>query len=254
MSHGDGFWPTIKQAIVNNTTSYSNETINPQCPICLEFLTVRTYVDMAARRHADVHYQGDPTLGEVMLCGHIICQACRRAIEIANGRPLPQCPVCRADLNCSRCDAHSEQWPITSSGSGRYIPMTTPEGANHGGRCHECRATFEFHEVIDQGEWPEDVYDTEPGFVQLFYHTVYMLEQANVPVSKAEVILAFDSMVNSEFDTMMAKREEVTTEHTRVIREQGTWFPRPFSRSSLPVPVPGPFTRALGRPVLVRHE
>ncbi|KAF5663537.1 anthranilate synthase component i [Fusarium heterosporum] len=230
MSHGEGFWPSIRQATVDNTTSHSNKTINPQCPICLEFLTVQTYSAMAARRNADVNNHGDPTLGEVMLCGHIICQACRREIEMANGQPLAKCPVCRADLNCSHCDTHSLQWPLTSDTDEEHIPMTTPEGGDHAGHCPECRANEEFHEAVDQGDWHEEFYDMEPGFVQFFYHMVNMLEKANVPVSKTEVILAFKSMINFEFDTMMARREEVVAARTIVLREHGTWFPMPHSR------------------------
>jgi hypothetical protein len=112
--------------------------------------------------------------------------------------------------------------------------MTTHEGADHGGQCPECRANVQFHEAVDRGEWPQGLDDTEPGFVQLFYHTLDKLEQEGRNVSKAEMRFALNAIVNEEFDTLMAKREEATAEKARALREENNWF------ATLPPTIPRP--------------
>ncbi|SPJ79329.1 uncharacterized protein FTOL_07720 [Fusarium torulosum] len=240
MPHGEGFWPTIRQATDNNTSSQSNETMKLQCPICLDFLAVRATSSGEAHTEAGPQANGDSTLGEVLLCGHIICQPCRRAIESTENHSITTCPVCRAKLNCSRCGTHSLLWPIASTVATEHIPMTTPEGADHGGQCPECRAKVQFHEAVDRGEWPQGLDDTEPGFVQLFYHILNKLEQEGRNVSKTEIRFALTAIVNEEFDTLMAKREEATAEKARALREENNWF------ATLPPAIP--------RPAAVRME
>ncbi|KAM0224824.1 hypothetical protein ACHAQD_001619 [Fusarium lateritium] len=247
MSHGEAFWPTIKQAI-NNNTSQPNEAVRIQCPVCLDVLATRTASAIEAFTGV-----GDPTVGEVLLCGHIICPKCRRTIESNERHSIATCPVCRAKLSCSRCRVPSLQMPITSTLATWRIPMTSPEGADHGGQCPECRAKVQFHEAVDKGEWPQGFDDTEPGFVQLFYHTLNTLEQRGRNVSKAVMVQALSSMVNHEFDTLMAKREEATANKARALRGGNNWFatlppviPRPIPRPGavimerVPRPIPRP--------------
>ncbi|KAM0246166.1 hypothetical protein ACHAP5_004948 [Fusarium lateritium] len=238
MSHGEAFWPTVRQAI-NNNTSQPNEAVRIQCPVCLDVLATRTASAIEALTGV-----GDPTVGEVLLCGHIICPKCRSTIESNERRSIASCPVCRAKLSCSRCSVPSLRMPITSTLATWRIPMTSPEGADHGGQCPECRAKVQFHEAVDKGEWPQGLDDTEPGFVQLFYHTLNKLEQEGHNASKALMGHALSTMVNQEFDTMMAKREGATANKARALRGENNWF------ATLPPVVPRP----IPRPRAVRME
>lgn len=231
MSHGEGYWPNIRKTTENNTSSQSNEKM--QCPICSDFLPVRVTSSAEAHAEAGPQTNGDSTLGEILICGHIICQPCRRRGESTQNRSITKCPVCRAELNCSRCGTRSVLWPITSTVVAEHIPLTTRDGTDHGGQCPECRAKVQFHEAVDRGEWPQGLDDTEPGFVQLFYHTLNKLEQEGRNVGKAEIKFALNAIVNEEFYTLMAKREEAAAEKARALWEENDWFTKLPPRSAV---------------------
>jgi hypothetical protein len=224
MSHSEDYWPNIRKATKNNTSSQSNGATKVQCPICYDFFTVRATSSGEANTEAGPQANEDSTPGALLLCGHIICQTCRRKGESTENHSLTRCPICRAELNCSRCGTRSVLWPITSTVVTEHIPLTTREGADHGGQCPECRAKVQFHEAVDKGEWPRGLDDTEPGFVQLFYHTLNKLEQEGRNVSKAEIKFALNAIVNEEFCTLMAKREEAAAEKASALWEENDWF------------------------------
>ncbi|KAF4968420.1 hypothetical protein FSARC_4217 [Fusarium sarcochroum] len=252
MPHVEGFWPTIKHAI-NNTisTSQPNEAIKPQCPICLEDLSVTTFPPVPNRPSTEPNV--DPTLGEVLLCGHVLCQACRRASEASKRA----CPVCRAALECSRCGAHAKPFPIPKNGGAEVVPVTIPEGAVHEGRCPECTAKLEFLNGIDKGEWPEGLGDMEVGFVPFFYHIVGKLEEQKRQVSRLSVINAFATIVDEEYLTMISKRTIHTADTSRHLRAQNPWFerePPAVAQPQLPAtPILGARFRLPPAPRLIRQ-
>ncbi|KAJ4268929.1 hypothetical protein NW762_003000 [Fusarium torreyae] len=219
MSTVEGFWPTIRQAINHSiATSLPNEDIKPQCPICLEDLSVTTFPPVPNRPSTEPGV--DPTLGEVLLCGHVLCQACRLASEAVKRG----CPVCRAALECSRCGAHTKPFPIPKDDNGEPVPLTMAEDKLHEGRCPECMAKLGFLIDIDEGEWPQGLEDMEVGFVPFFYHTVSKLEEQKREVSKEALINAFATIVDDEFDMMMGKRRIRTAISASRLREDDPWF------------------------------
>ncbi|KAH6964467.1 hypothetical protein DER45DRAFT_150825 [Fusarium avenaceum] len=234
MSHEEDYWPNIKEATKNNTSSQSDEVTKVHCPICYNFFTVRATSSEEPNTEAGLQANENSTVGVLLLCGHMICQSCRRRGESTEDHSMATCPVCRAELNCTRCGAHSLLWPITSTVVAEQIPLTLTkrEGADHGGQCPECRAKVQFHETVDRGEWPQGLDETEPGFVQLFYHTLNKLEQEGRSVGKAEIKFALNAIVNDEFYTLMSKREEAAAEKARALWEENEWFTKLPPRSA----------------------
>ncbi|KAF4456048.1 hypothetical protein F53441_1769 [Fusarium austroafricanum] len=203
--HGEGYWPTIREAINSGITTSDDGPMRPQCPICLEDLSVTSFPPVSGREATDG--EGDPTLAEVLVCGHILCQACRQATEAVH-ETKRTCPVCRAPTRCSGCGTESKVFPIPKEGEAftNSVPATVPRGFEQAGPCPMCTANQEFFENVENGKWPPGLDDLEPGFVPLFYHIVRKLEQQDRPVTEASIAEAITTIVYDEYKNMTAKR------------------------------------------------
>jgi hypothetical protein len=209
----EAFWPTIKKAIDKGTnTNSKNEAITPQCPICMENLPVKSFPT-----EAEID-------AEVLLCGHVLCQPCRKQYEQSNPR-TERCPVCRTPLYCRRCEAIAI--PITipknGEGEGSRLPIILPEGTQRD-LCPDCLATVEFHKNVEKGEWPANLDDLEPGFVSLFYHIVDDIEKNGDVATEGRVSEAIADTVLQEFTNMMTSRRCVTLERGNAFRQTNGWY------------------------------
>ena len=96
MSSTLDYWPPIKEAIAtNNDPSQPNSTAKVQCPICMDDIAVTSFPPVLPREGDNPNI--DPTKGEILLCGHVLCKACIKHNEAAVNR-LRKCPMCRADM------------------------------------------------------------------------------------------------------------------------------------------------------------
>ncbi|KAL9570854.1 hypothetical protein ACKAV7_005191 [Fusarium commune] len=207
--HPEAFWPTIKKAIDNGTNANSdNEAITPQCPICMEPLPVRSF----------------PTEGEldaeVLLCGHALCKPCRKQYEQSNSGG--RCPVCRTTLYCSRCEVNAIPLTIPKNGEGSSLPPGLPEGTQD--LCPDCLAEVEFHRDVENGEWPHNLDDMEPGFVSLFYHVVDDIEKNGGVATEGRVQEAISDTIMQEFTNMMISRRFVTLDRGNTLRQTNPWY------------------------------
>ncbi|RBR08899.1 uncharacterized protein FIESC28_10079 [Fusarium coffeatum] len=213
MSSTLDYWPPIQEAIAtNNDPSQPNSTAKVQCPICMDEIAVTSFPPVAPREGDNPGI--DPTQGEILLCGHVLCQACRTHHNAHN------CPMCRADLGCTDCGKSSKVATIPKEGP----PSTIPDIAkgDDGARCADCNAKRWFNELIEQGEWPNNLADLEPGFVPLFYHVVDKLEAEKTSVTKDTITGTFSNIVRAEFTSMIGKRAEAI--YNRSVTTGNRWF------------------------------
>ncbi|EKJ78271.1 hypothetical protein FPSE_01732 [Fusarium pseudograminearum CS3096] len=220
MSSIQQYWPPIRDAIeVNNDPSQPNSTIRAQCPICMEDVAVTSFPPIP-QRQATVP-RTDPNLGEVLLCGHILCQQCRVSNEAAS-HPFENrtCPMCRTSLQCIDCGKPSQVIPIPKEGPVTSVPAILSKGS----RCRECQATAEVGESIQQGDWPEGLQDLEPGFVPLFYHLAGKLEQQGYAVSPRNLVDAFATIIEDEFLEMVTGRVQAIQGRHAALEGQTPWF------------------------------
>ncbi|KAF5718794.1 hypothetical protein FGLOB1_1517 [Fusarium globosum] len=211
----EAFWPTIKQAIdKGSNTNSDNQAITPQCPICMEPLPVKSF----------------PTEGEldaeVLLCGHVLCQPCRETweqSELGN-----RCPACRTTLICTRCEVNAIPLTIPKNGEGSSLPPAIPEGPQK--FCPDCQAEVEFHRAVENGEWPRNLDDLEPGFVGLFYHVVDDIEKSGDIATEGGVQEAVSDTIMQEFSNMMESRRMVTLRRGNTLRQANPWYAENSSR------------------------
>ncbi|KAF4496376.1 hypothetical protein FAGAP_7484 [Fusarium agapanthi] len=205
----EAFWPTIKNAIdKGSNTNSDNQAITPQCPICMEPLPVKSF---PAEGELDA---------EVLLCGHVLCQPCRQQWERSNLGD--RCPACRTTLYCSRCEVNSIPLTIPKNGEGSSLPPGLPEGTQD--LCPDCQAEFEFHRAVEDGEWPHNLDDMEPGFVSLFYHVVNDIEKDGNVATEMRVQDAITDTIMQEFDNMMVSRRMVTLGRGNTLRQTNPWY------------------------------
>ncbi|KAF5652615.1 hypothetical protein F25303_3061 [Fusarium sp. NRRL 25303] len=205
----EAFWPTIKQAIdKGSNTNSDNQAITPQCPICMEPLPVKSF----------------PTEGEldaeVLLCGHVLCQPCRETweqSELGN-----RCPACRTTLICSRCEVNAIPLTIPKNGEESSLPPGIPDGTQD--LCPDCHAEVEFHKAVENGEWPRNLDDMEPGFVSLFYHVVNDIEKYGGVATEGRVQEAISDTIMQEFSNMMESRRMVTLGRGNTLRQANPWY------------------------------
>ncbi|KAF4944280.1 hypothetical protein FGADI_12823 [Fusarium gaditjirri] len=209
--HPEAFWPTIKQAIDKGAnTNPDNEAITPQCPICMEPLPVKSF---------PAHGELD---AEVLLCGHVLCKPCRKQYDKSN--PRGRCPVCRTTLTCSRCKLNAIPIPIPKNGEESSLaPTTLPEGTQ-GYLCPDCVATVEFHRDVENGEWPHNLDDMEPGFISFFYHVVDDIEKNGDVATEGRVQEAISDTIVQEFANMMTSRRCVTLGRGNTLRQTNPWY------------------------------
>lgn len=223
MSSTQQYWPSIKETIdINNDPSQPNSTSQVQCPVCLEAIAVTSFPPIPDRQGDTPSI--DPTLGQVLLCGHVLCQACRVQHDLTNRYQKRTCPMCRTSLECSDCGRPAVVVPIPKEGSPSSVPAIVSEGAEHGGRCADCNSCRWFDENIQQGEWPEGLADLEPGFVPFFYHVVRKLEQEKRFVTQETIISAFATIVRHEFTDMLMKRRDAIYQRSAATSGQNPWF------------------------------
>ncbi|KAG4260767.1 hypothetical protein FPRO03_02590 [Fusarium proliferatum] len=259
----EAFWPTIKQAIdKGSNTNSDNQAITPQCPICMEPLPVKSF----------------PTEGEldaeVLLCGHVLCQPCRETweqSELGN-----RCPACRTTLICIRCEVNAIPLAIPKNGEGSSLPPGIPEGTQK--FCPDCQAEVEFHRAVENGEWPRNLDDLEPGFVSLFYHVVNDIEKDGGVATEGRVQEAVSDTIMQEFSNMMESRRMVTLGRGNTLRQANPWYAEnnshqenrrvgvigfdsdddPEPRANTPAGVPhlvrDPFVLRVGDSIEVRHN
>ena len=218
MSSTLDYWPPIQEAIAtNNDPSQPNSTAKVQCPICMDEIAVTSFPPVAPRESDNPDI--DPTQGEILMCGHVLCQACRTHHGAAGNRGH-NCPMCRADLGCTDCGKSSKVATIPKEGSPSAIPDIAK--GDNGGRCTDCNAKRWFNELIEQGEWPNGLADIEPGFVPLFYHVVDNLEAVKKAVTKDTITETFSNIVRTEFTNMIEKRAEAI--YNRSVTTSNRWF------------------------------
>ncbi|KAM0230738.1 hypothetical protein ACHAPO_009021 [Fusarium lateritium] len=239
MSSIQDFWPPIEEAInINNDPSQPNTTSHVQCPICLEAIAVTSFPPVP-EREGDV-LDTDPTLGEILLCGHVLCQACRVQNEGTSKSSWEdrKCPMCRTSLQCIDCGKPSQVVPIPKEGPASTVPAILTGGS----RCRDCKAIAGFEESIQQGEWPEGLTDLEPGFVPLFYHLVTKMQQQNMIICQRSIVNAFSTIVEEEFGQMMDKRSDRIHEMHAALEGESPWFEGEDSsdddETAIPPPIP----------------
>ncbi|KAF5538802.1 hypothetical protein FNAPI_10995 [Fusarium napiforme] len=205
----EAFWPTIRQAIdKGSNTNSDNQAITPQCPICMEPLPVKSF---------PVEGELD---AEVLLCGHVLCQPCRKQWE--RSELGDRCPACRTTLYCSRCEVNAIPLAIPKNGEGSSIPPGIPEGKQD--LCPDCQAEVEFHKAVENGEWPHNLDDMEPGFVSLFYHVVNDIEKDGDVATMSRVQDAITDTIVQEFSNMMVSRRMVTLGRGNTLRQANPWY------------------------------
>ncbi|KAG8665441.1 hypothetical protein FPOAC2_10512 [Fusarium poae] len=220
MSSTQDFWPPIEEAInINNDPLSTNSTSHVQCPICLEAIAVTSFPPVP-EREADI-LGTDPTLGEILLCGHVLCQSCRvQSEEASNPWEARKCPMCRTSLQCIDCGKRSQVVPIPKEGPASSVPAILTGGS----RCRDCKAVAGFDEEVQRGEWPEGLTDMEPGFVPLFYHLVTKMQQQDMIICKRSIINAFSTIVDEEFGQMVTKRSDRVHEMRAALEGESPWF------------------------------
>ncbi|KAF5598703.1 hypothetical protein FPCIR_2765 [Fusarium pseudocircinatum] len=205
----EAFWPTIRQAIdKGSNTNSDNQAITPQCPICMEPLPVKSF---PAEGELDA---------EVLLCGHVLCQPCRKQCE--RSELGDRCPACRTTLDCSRCEVNAIPLTIPKNGEGSGLPPGIPEGNQK--LCPDCQAEVEFHRAVENGEWPHNLDDMEPGFVSLFYHVVNDIEKDGDVATMSRVQDAINDTIMQEFNNMMVSRRMVTLSRGNTLRQANPWY------------------------------
>ncbi|KAG5757053.1 hypothetical protein H9Q69_000814 [Fusarium xylarioides] len=251
----EAFWPTIKQAIdKGSNTNSDNQAITPQCPICMEPLPVKSF---PAEGELDA---------EVLLCGHVLCQPCRKQWERSDLGD--RCPACRTTLYCSRCEVNAIPLTLPKNGEGSSLPPGIPEGTQN--LCPDCQAEVEFHKAVENGEWPHNLDDMEPGFVSLFYHVVNDIEKVGDVATERRIQDAISDTIMQEFTNMMVSRRMVTLGRGNTLRQTNPWYaenskrqedrrhgivgpdseddeePRANTPAGVPHPVRNPFIVSLG--------
>ncbi|CAG7559272.1 unnamed protein product [Fusarium equiseti] len=219
MSSTLDYWPPIQEAIaVNNDASQPNSTAKVQCPICMDDIAVTSFPPVPPREgdNPDI----DPTQGEVLLCGHVLCKACRTHSETVGGNRRRKCPMCRANLRCTDCGRPAKTMSIPKEGSASTVPDLAK--GDNGARCADCNSKRWFNEMIQQGEWPNGLADLEPGFVPLFYHVVDKLEAEKQAITKDAITETFSNIIRSEFSDMIGKRAEAI--YNRSVTTGNRWF------------------------------
>ncbi|PNP82265.1 hypothetical protein FNYG_04454 [Fusarium nygamai] len=205
----EAFWPTIRQAIdKGSNTNSDNQAITPQCPICMEPLPVKSF---PAEGELDA---------EVLLCGHVLCQPCGKQWE--RSELGDRCPACRTTLYCSRCEVNAIPLTIPKNGEGSSPPPGIPEGNQN--LCPDCQAEVEFHRAVENGEWPHNLDDMEPGFVSLFYHVVDDIEKNGDVATMSRVQDAITDTIMQEFTNMMVSRRMVTLGRGNTLRQANPWY------------------------------
>ncbi|KAF5709780.1 hypothetical protein FMUND_9889 [Fusarium mundagurra] len=205
----EAFWPTIKQAIdKGRNTNSDNQPIIPQCPICMEPLPVKSF---------PVEGELD---AEVLLCGHVLCQPCRKEWERSDLGD--RCPACRKTLYCSRCEVNAIPLIIPKNGEGSSLPPGIPEGTKD--LCPDCQAEVEFHRAVENGEWHHNLDDMEPGFVSLFYHVVDDIEKNGDVATERKIQEAISDTIMQEFTNMMVNRRMVTLGRGNTLRQTNPWY------------------------------
>ncbi|KAH7188163.1 uncharacterized protein B0J16DRAFT_336538 [Fusarium flagelliforme] len=218
MSSTLDYWPPIQEAIASNSDPLQqNSAAKVQCPICMDNIAVTSFPPVAPREgdHPDI----DPTQGEVLLCGHVLCQACRSHDEATRYHER-KCPMCRADLRCTDCGRPAKTMSIPKEGPSSTVPALAK--GDDGARCADCNSKRWFRDMIQQGEWPNGLADLEPGFVPFFYHVVGRLEDAKRDVTQETLIQTFSTIVKEEFSTMTRKRAEAI--YNRSVTTGNPWF------------------------------
>ncbi|KAF5965730.1 hypothetical protein FCOIX_12807 [Fusarium coicis] len=205
----EAFWPTIRQAIdKGSNTNSDNQAITPQCPICMEPLPVKSF---PAEGELDA---------EVLLCGHVLCQPCRQQWE--QSELGDRCPACRTTLYCKRCEVNAIPLTIPKNGEGSSLPPGIPEGNQD--FCPDCQAEVEFHKAVENGEWPHNLDEMEPGFVSLFYHVVNDIEKDGDVATMSRVQDAIVDTIMQEFSNMMVSRRMVTLGRGNTLRQANPWY------------------------------
>ncbi|KAF4433161.1 hypothetical protein FACUT_8198 [Fusarium acutatum] len=205
----EAFWPTIKNAIdKGSNTNSDNQAITPQCPICMEPLSVKSF---SAEGDLDA---------EVLLCGHVLCQPCRKQWE--QSELEDRCPACRTTLYCSRCAINAIPLTIPKNGEGSSLPPSFPGVTQD--LCPDCQAEVEFHRAVENGEWPHNLDDMEPGFVSLFYHVVDDIEKNGDVATMGRVQDAITDTIMQEFTNMMVSRRMVTLGRGNTLRQTNPWY------------------------------
>ncbi|EWG44608.1 hypothetical protein FVEG_05621 [Fusarium verticillioides 7600] len=205
----EAFWPTIKQAIdKGSNTNSDNQAITPQCPICMEPLPVKSF---PAEGELDA---------EVLLCGHVLCQPCRKQWEQSDLGD--RCPACRTTLYCKRCEVSAIPLTIPKNDEGSSLPPGIPEGNQD--FCPDCQAEVEFHKAVENGEWPHNLDEMEPGFISLFYHVVNDIEKDGDVATMSRVQDAIMDTIMQEFSNMMVSRRMVTLGRGNTLREANPWY------------------------------
>ncbi|KAJ4313914.1 hypothetical protein N0V84_009156 [Fusarium piperis] len=208
LNDGEAYWPNIKNAILYNPTGQpSDQSMAPQCPICLQKFSITTF-----RRPS-----GEALSCVVLFCGHVICRGClQRANEAGVGGPDEKCPSCRTPLACTRCGQPYQTFTLPKAGESPdavfEAPLTKSESSAVQPECHNCAmsrtASREWLNRIDNGDLPREAETIEPGAVRFVYGTADALESEGRSVTQASVSSAFASVVNEEFQTLMTPRND----------------------------------------------
>ncbi|KAM5351059.1 hypothetical protein ACJ41O_003782 [Fusarium nematophilum] len=212
----ESYWPTIRQHIQNNVsaTPSTKPPIKPQCPICLEKVSVPTFPEPQP--------SSDSTRCQVLACGHILCKAC---VECTS-----KCPLCRLSLQCTSCGAKAQFADVPSANSSpsdvNEMSPTVPEGGTYEPRCPRCASRDAVLEDILKGKWPAGSETLEPGFLEFVYHAADSLEEADKPVTKRSILMAFASIIDEEGAKLLRAREAHIQRHEEKHRQQNPWFPR----------------------------
>ncbi|KAF4470818.1 hypothetical protein FALBO_2278 [Fusarium albosuccineum] len=205
---GESFWPVIKHQIHTNTQAPGPSPIKPQCPICLEDMSVVTFPDPTRPGE-------EPRRAYLVPCGHIVCKPCHDTARSALGLgEQNKCPVCRTPLQCTRCGHHALRGKVPTAGGPVHLvdllDLTMPEGGAFQSRCPECVAGDAFLDKVDAGDLPADIADIETGFVSFIYHTIESMEEQHRQVGKNDLLSVFRTILDAEWDKLMRHRDEVT--------------------------------------------
>lgn len=125
------FWPTIRASLVDGTSDSSK--LEVECPVC--------YSEIALKRvnNPNVHklISGEQVVGNVLFCGHIMCQGCLKGHIKATQASAPDmaipCPVCKEktlDYPVASCKhvVGGRRLPIFNHEDHSKIPQTANEG------------------------------------------------------------------------------------------------------------------------------
>ncbi|KAH7171766.1 hypothetical protein DER46DRAFT_525078, partial [Fusarium sp. MPI-SDFR-AT-0072] len=141
----------------------------------------------------------------------------------------PQCPICMEPLpvrsfptEVDRCEVNAIPLTIPKNGEGSSLPPGLPEGTQD--LCPDCLAEVEFHRDVENGEWPHNLDDMEPGFVSLFYHVVDDIEKNGGVATEGRVQEAISDTIMQEFTNMMMSRRFVTLDRGNTLRQTNPWY------------------------------